>query len=296
MKTCADCILCLLTRDLAAVPEDRGAAARTAYLRDAMRCAADSDPALSTPELSAQLAEVFNQHFGERRQKDFDTLKRIYNERMLALEPQLRATVAAAPDPLADALRLARVGNYIDFAGRHTVSDDELQALLDQAHTEPLDAEVYAALRSDLARAGRVLYLTDNAGEIVLDKLLIGQLQAQYPDAAITVLVRGAPILNDATLDDAHDVGLTDMAPVLGNGNGYPGTVRSALSAEAVALLDGADVILSKGQANFETLSGCRLNVYYLLLCKCPYFVRRFGVPRLTGMFVNERRLPTLDD
>ncbi|NCB36811.1 MAG: DUF89 family protein, partial [Clostridia bacterium] len=153
----------------------------------------------------------------------------------------------------------------------------------------------YARLRDNLQSASSVVYLTDNAGEIVLDKLLLRRWKALYPSVSFTALVRGAPTLNDATLEDARATGLTEVVPVLGNGSALAGTLWSEISEEARTLLSGADLIISKGQANFETLSGCGLNVYYLFLCKCDYFTRRFQVPRLTGMLVNERRLPPLD-
>ena len=105
----------------------------------------------------------------------------------------------------------------------------------------------------------------------------------------ITVIVRGMPVLNDAVPGDAEDVGLTDMVKVIGNGNGVAGTQRNLLSEEAEHALGGADVILSKGQGNFETIHGCGLNIYYLFLCKCEWFTKRFGMERLKGVFVNER-------
>ncbi len=105
----------------------------------------------------------------------------------------------------------------------------------------------------------------------------------------ITVIVRGMPVLNDAVPGDAEDVGLTDMVKVIGNGNGVAGTQRNLLSEEAEHALSGADVILSKGQGNFETIHGCGLNIYYLFLCKCEWFTKRFGMERLKGVFVNER-------
>ena len=110
----------------------------------------------------------------------------------------------------------------------------------------------------------------------------------------MTVLTRGQPTLNDATVDDAHTVGLDAEFPVIGNGTDYPGTVLEEISDAALKAVQEADLIIAKGQGNFETLNGCGANIYYLFLCKCNLFVRRFAVPRLTGMLVNERRCPML--
>ncbi len=292
MRTNAECILCLLGRDMDSVPPTVGETEKTAYLREVMRLIAQSDPSLCTAQLSVKIDELYLKRFGERKRKDYAELKRVYNERMLALEGRLQAVIDESDDPLACAIKLARVGNYIDFGGRHEVDDGLMDELLQNVRAEALNEAEYARFKADMARAGSVAYVSDNAGEIVLDKLLIALLRRRFPNAAVTLLVRGAPTLNDATAEDAAAVGLDALVPVVGNGSSLPGTVRTEISGEARALLAGADVVIAKGQANFETMAGCGLNVYYLLLCKCDYFVRRFGVPKLTGLFVNERRLP----
>ena len=146
-------------------------------------------------------------------------------------------------------------------------------------------------LQKDLETADEVVYLADNCGEIVADKLLIRILQEQYPQVHITVIVRGMPALNDAVLQDAEEVGLTEMVKVIGNGNGVGGTQLSLLSDEALGAIRAADVIVSKGQGNFETIHGCGLNIYYLFLCKCEWFTKRFGMERLKGVFINEKDL-----
>lgn len=296
MKTCAECILCLLTRDLAAVPAATGLERKALYQREVLRMIAESDPQLCTAQLSARIDDIYRSYFGKRKTRDFASIKSTYNAHMLALEALLRDRIAAAPDPLAYAIRLAQVGNYIDFGAKHEVDNRLLEELITDAEHATLDENEYAHLLADLNSAKSVVYISDNAGEIVLDKLLIERLLTRYPEATFTLLVRSAPTLNDATLEDAQTVGLTDLLPVIGNGNAFAGTIWSELSAEARALLTNADVLISKGQANFETLSGCGRNIYYLLLCKCDYFVRRFQVPRLTGLFVNEHRLPPLDN
>lgn len=133
------------------------------------------------------------------------------------------------------------------------------------------------------------MYLTDNCGEIVMDKILIQQIQKKYPDLEIAILVRGAEVINDATMEDAAQVGLTEIARVLPNGTDIAGTWLEELSQEAKAVLESADVIISKGQGNFETLRKCGLNIYYIFLCKCDLFANTFQVPKLTGMLINEK-------
>ena len=104
-------------------------------------------------------------------------------------------------------------------------------------------------------------------------------------------IVRGAPVHNDATLEDARQVGLDRLVPVYHNGTDIAGTCLHRIAAEVKEKLEGADVILAKGQGNFETLRYCRKNVYYVFMCKCEMFARRFDVPLYSGMLVNDRRI-----
>ena len=150
----------------------------------------------------------------------------------------------------------------------------------------------YKNFCQDMKKAANVVYITDNCGEIVLDKLAISVMKKTFPNVRITALVRGLPAGNDATMEDAEFCGLTDLVPVLGNGSDVGGTWLHGISAHAQELLQSADVIFSKGQGNYETLHGCGLNIYYLFLCKCDWFIHLFQAKSLQGMFINERRSP----
>lgn len=132
------------------------------------------------------------------------------------------------------------------------------------------------------------MYLTDNAGEIGFDRIFAEALHKRYPSVAITFCVRGAYAANDATREDAAKVGIP--FPVIDNGNDIAGTELTRLGTEAKEAFYSADVILSKGQGNAETLLGCGENVYYAFLVKCPRFQARFGKPKFTPMFVKERK------
>jgi uncharacterized protein with ATP-grasp and redox domains len=142
-------------------------------------------------------------------------------------------------------------------------------------------------LCEDLSKGKRLLYLTDNAGEIGFDRVCAEQIQKAYPHLQITFCVRGGPAQNDATRADAAAVGIP--FPVIDNGNTVPGTDIPLLSREAKQAMDEADVILSKGQGNAETLLGCGYNIYYAFLVKCPRFMDRYQKPKLTPMLVKER-------
>ena len=160
--------------------------------------------------------------------------------------------------------------------------------LLAKADEDVLDSQKYAALKQDLANARRLLYICDNCGEILLDKLLIEQLQFQYPHLSITAMVRGGEVINDATMIDAQDVHLQSICHVIDNGIAMAGTDIRHISQQAFQAIQDADIILAKGQANFETLCGNGLPVYYLLLCKCDLFAERFSLPKYKGVLFHE--------
>ena len=171
------------------------------------------------------------------------------------------------------------------------VSDKKLAELFAETENDVVDEKEWTALKADLQKAKTLTYLTDNCGEIVLDKLFIKKIKEVYPHLDITVIVRGDKVLNDATLEDAKAVGLTDVVKVIGNGSSIAGNALGYISEEAETLICNADVVISKGQGNFESLNGCGLNIYYLFLCKCDWFVRRFKMKRLTGILINDRNL-----
>ena len=135
------------------------------------------------------------------------------------------------------------------------------------------------------------MWLTDNCGEIVLDKIAMKILHELHPGVKVTAIVRGEPVVNDADLEVAHYVGLDRIVHVTGNGSGIAGTDLADISGEAEQLIRDADLIVSKGQGNFETIHGCGLNIYYLFLCKCDWFVQKFHAERFQGMFINERSI-----
>ncbi len=130
--------------------------------------------------------------------------------------------------------------------------------------------------------------MTDNCGEIVLDKLMLEQLKKRYPQLDLKIMVRGGAVSNDATMEDALYVGIDKVGEVITNGAQIAGTVYPMLSEEAKAAVDNADIIFSKGQANYESFAGEGHHAFYTFLCKCDLFMNRFKVQRLTGMFVEE--------
>jgi hypothetical protein len=185
------------------------------------------------------------------------------------------------------ALELAIIGNYID---RGVELDFDLEKELAEV-AESVSPDVLAKLRGRLVRGASVLILGDNTGEIVLDTLLVRELNRL--GCEVTYAVRSRPVLNDATMADAKTVGMTELCDVVESGVDTPGTVLSRCTEEFIERMRRSDVILSKGQGNFEALHGLWPGVFCAFKVKCPRIARKtgleFGASALC-MSVRERR------
>lgn len=258
-----------------------------AFAKEIMKLCINAPEGVSSPWFGPQIADLLHDMYGldydRFRQEKLDS-----NRFVLERLPVIREKVTAAKDPVLAGLQFAILGNYLDFSAlQGQVRFEKLEETLDKALEMELDDQVYAYFCRDLRRGGKLVYLTDNAGEIGFDRVLAEAIAAAYPDISVTFCVRGAIAQNDATREDAAAVGIP--FPVIDNGNRVAGTQLDMLSEEAAAALSGADVILAKGMANAETMLGCGYNVYYAFLVKCQRFVTRFGKPMFTPMLVKER-------
>ncbi|MBQ6395776.1 MAG: DUF89 family protein, partial [Atopobiaceae bacterium] len=181
----------------------------------------------------------------------------------------------------------ALIGNFIDFGQTGSVNEEKLLELVEDAADLDVDADSVAELKDRIREAKTIAYITDNCGEVVFDKILIGEIRRVNPDISVTAIVRGAPAANDATMDDAFEVGLDSVATVIGNGDFLAGTVPSRVNEETRAALRDSDLVISKGLANFETLSGTGKNIRFMFLVKCNLYEDIFEVPLNTGVIVN---------
>ena len=281
------CLQCLLRRNIALAQTLGTEEQAMAFAKEIMKLCIDAPEGVSSPWFGPQIADLLHDMYGldydRFRQEKLDS-----NRFVLERLPAIREKVTSAKDPVLAGLQFAILGNYLDFSAlQGQVSFEKLEEMLDKALEMELDGQVYADFCRDLRRGGKLVYLTDNAGEIGFDRVLAEAIASAYPDIAITFCVRGAIAQNDATREDAAAVGIP--FPVIDNGNRVAGTQLDMLSPEAAAALSGADVILAKGMANAETMLGCGYNVYYAFLVKCQRFVTRFGKPMFTPMLVKER-------
>ncbi len=240
----------------------------------------------TSPYLVYLFSQVYTKMFGPRA--SYKEEKKKFNDLVLSMEDQIRARIEASPDPLTAALIYARTGNYIDFGALQDVKEEEFLSLFANAEPQERDLPVVQSLLGQCARADTFLLIADNCGEIVLDKLFIEQLKKRFPHLKVNVMVRGEEVLNDVTPDDAEYVGLSNIAGIISNGSNIPGTAYRMLPDTAKEILDHSDVVLAKGQGNYESLGGQGRHVFYSFLCKCDLFTGRFQVPKFTGIFLEE--------
>jgi hypothetical protein len=187
--------------------------------------------------------------------------------------PRLKRIIAESMEPLETAVRLAIAGNIIDLGVKSSLKTLEVDKTIDDVLEVKLDTSVFEVFKRETVSARSILYLADNAGEIVFDKILIEQLGPEK----INLAVRGKPVINDATMDDAQATGLTDMVKVIDNGDDAPGTILNSCSENFRHLFEQADLIIAKGQGNYESLNGIDKNIFFLLKAKCPVVANHLG-------------------
>lgn len=290
MKADIDCYACCRKKAAGLLEQyQAGEELRFNVMKEVEEIISRIDDRKPAPVLMAEIMSVIEKHIGIS--DIYEEPKRKYNKVLLEREEKIWGDIQDSRDRFKAGIQYAITGNYIDFGAMSDVQDDKLEELLRERDSVVLDEKEVGRLKEELDAAHKMVYITDNAGEIVLDKAFIRVLKEQYPNLDITVLVRGFPALNDATMEDAIETGLCDITAVIPNGTDIPGTPLEDISAEALRAIEEADLCIAKGQGNFETLRGCGKNIYYLFLCKCELFVKMFHVERFTPVLKNEMRI-----
>lgn len=282
------CIECHLRKRLALAREMGSDQQVTAYAKRILRAIADAPEEMDSTWLGAISDSYMQEMFGldpDRMREEKAFSNRFVLERL----PEIERRIAASADPIYSALQFAVLGNYLDFSAlQGEVSFEALETMLDSATELALDKDCYRQFCADLEAGTKLLYLTDNAGEIVFDRLFTELLQKKYPHLEITFCVRGSAVSNDATREDAAVAGV--RFPVIDNGTAIGGTVLQFVGQELKAAMDAAHVIVAKGMGNTESLFGCGYNVYYAFLIKCERFIQVFHKPKLTPMFIRDKK------
>lgn len=254
------------------------------YARQILKAIAEAPPEMDSTWL-ASISDKILYSIYDLDPNRLKAEKEFSNRFVLDRLPEIYERLKKSADPLYCALQFAVLGNYLDFSALHgELSFDKFSELLDGAEHSDLDKETYKKFCNDLETGKKLLYITDNAGEIVFDRVLAEVIHEKYPHLEITFSVRGGPVTNDATREDAAVAGIT--FPVIDSGVPICGTVLPFIGLELKDAMANADVILAKGMGNTESLWGSDFNIYYAFLVKCIRFEQVFGKPKLTPMFV----------
>ncbi len=289
MQANSMCIACILSKQEKQIRPFSDENKKSEYMHQVLEILFKYGRSESSPWLAEQIDQLYEHFWGEP--EDYTSVKHRYNNLLLQKEPEIVQQIRGSEDPIKESIKYVCAANYIDFSAVEHVTEQTFEKLLEKAKSETILQEEYLAFRRDLRKAKRLVYLTDNCGEIVLDKVFIRFLKESFPHLQVVVIVRGKNVINDATMEDAREVGLTDLVPCVGNDNGALGTVLKRFGEQTRKLLQDADLVISKGQGNFESLYGEGVNPYYLFLCKCELFVRRFGLEQYKSVFVKEERV-----
>ncbi len=276
MKTYLDCIPCFLKQAL-----DAGKLAgadeitQKAIIDEVSRAIADF-PLDSTPPA---MARIIYGIIREKTQKSdpFEQIKDKSNKLALALYPELKEKVKRAKDKLLTAVEIAIAGNVIDYGVKSSLNIEKELDKLFKENFKKADKKIfdYAHFKKDVKKAKKILYIGDNAGEVVFDRILIEQLNKL--GKKIIYVVRSKPAINDALMEDAITCGINKIARVIPSGSDAPGTILRYCTREFLKLYKNAKLIISKGQGNYETLSEERRPIYFLFKAKCPVIAEHIG-------------------
>lgn len=274
VKVHPECFPCFLRQavisvDLAGADE----ALKMRVLKEVLDDMRDADAAPSPAHFTTHMHRRIREMLGL---DPFSRVKAEYNGIALELYPELKDLVARSKYPLFTASRVAIAGNVIDF-GIFTSVD--LGGTLKRALEDPLGLDNYQHFREEVEGTGEVFYLLDNSGEVVFDRVLIEELLSM--GKRVTAVVKGGPVINDCTMEDAREVGLTELCEVVDNGTDAVGTILP-LTSEDFRLRFGREgaLVISKGQGNFETLLEEKRNIFFLFQSKCEVVSRVLGLPR----------------
>ena len=271
MRVHLDCFPCFLRQSIIALRlGTKDEALRETILKSTLDYIQNTDiskpPAYTTTFIHKKIRQMLGID-------PFKEIKSEYNQIALRLYPSLKTTIEKSPDPLWISTRLAIAGNVIDF-GIFTSVD--IEGAIRKALNNQLAVDDYSSFKNAISIADKILYLTDNAGEIVFDRLLIETLIQLGKE--VKAVVKGSPVINDSTMDDAEESGLTEVCDVIDNGSEAVGTILEWTSSAFQKIFNDAQLVISKGQGNFETLIGAEKKIFFRFQSKCDVVSKELGL------------------
>lgn len=235
----------------------------------------------TNPEIMGEIWQIITEFLN--CPNPYEAIKQDYNKSVLSLETKIDEMINQSTNPLKQAFKMAIIGNIIDFSAKHTFNKDIFLSMLDQSNEMVLKIDKLDELINKLLKADTLLYLGDNCGEIVLDKHVIKTIKKYNPKLTVYYGTRGYPIINDVTCKDASEVNMAEVAIVVSNGDGSLGTVLNKVSPEFLDVFNQVDLVVCKGQGNYESLYGCHKdNLYFLFMVKCDLIASMLKVPPMS--------------
>ena len=230
----------------------------------------------TTPEIIGEIFDMIKRH--TNNPDPYKETRNYYNTMFMELLPEFERKIEQAENSFMLAIRYAIVGNIIDFNPIHNTLLEDIYDCFEKMEQLELAIDDSHALMKDISNAGTLLYLGDNCGEICMDKILLKKIKELNPNVKLQFGVRGKPVVNDSISEDAYSVGIDEYAEVVDNGDGSLGTVLNRTSPAFQEVYKKADVVIAKGQANYECLSEENKNIYFLLMTKCDVIAKDIGV------------------
>ena len=284
MKTFLDCIPCFIRQALDAVRlATSDEITHERVLSGVIDAVGRMNLNQAPPVMGQQIHRIVREL--SRNEDPYKHVKDRFNRHALAIYPQSKRIIERSPMPLETAVRLAIAGNIIDLGPNSEIDPSGLDDAIGHALSGRLLGNI-GLLEGAVRSAENILYLGDNSGEIVFDRLLIEQL----PVDKVTFAVRGSPVLNDATMADAEETGMTALVQVVDNGSDAPGTILEECSDVFRRQFDKADLVISKGQGNYETLSDAEKDIFFILKAKCPVIAQHIRCDLGSLVIISHRK------
>ncbi|MFT8349378.1 damage-control phosphatase ARMT1 family protein [Clostridium saccharoperbutylacetonicum] len=276
MKMHDKCLPCVINQVIK-VANITGVENKEGLLREVFACLSKMDFEITTPEI---IGEIFGMVKKYTNNPDpYKETRNYYNNLFLKLIPEFEKKIEQAGNSFELAVQYAIVGNIIDFNPIHNTLLEDIFDCFEKMGKLEFAIDDSKVLMEDILNSKELLYLGDNCGEICMDKILLKKIKELNPSIKIFFGVRGKPVVNDSIAEDAYFVGIDEYAEVIDNGDGSLGTVLTRTSPEFKEIYKKADIVIAKGQANYECLSEEKKNIYFLLMTKCDVIANDIGVP-----------------
>lgn len=282
------CLPCVVNQVIK-VADITGVDKKEELLREVFAYLSKMDFEVTTPEIIGEIFGMIKKH--TNNPDPYKGIRNYYNTLFLKLLPEFERKIEQAGDSFQLAVRYAIAGNIIDFNPIHNILLEDIFDCFEKIEQLDFAVDDSKILIEDISNAKILLYLGDNCGEICMDKILLKKIKEQNPNVEILFGVRGKPVVNDSIAEDAYAVGIDEYAEVIDNGDGSLGTVLNRTSPEFKKAYRKADVVIAKGQANYECLSEENKNIYFLLMTKCDVIANDIGVEEKKMICMKNKKL-----